>query len=105
MIISGGVNIYPQEIENQLICHDAVADAAVFGVPDPDLGETVLAVVQLRDPAADEVALRAEILAFLGTSLSRVKLPKRIDFVERLPRTETGKLRKKELAMAYRTPA
>lgn len=101
MIISGGVNIYPQEIENLLVTHPAVADAAVIGAPDPDLGEKVVAVVQpLHLEAADE-ALADELREFLGKQLSRVKMPRQIDFREELPRHATGKLYKRLLRDEY----
>ena len=101
MIISGGVNIYPQEIENALITHDKVSDAAVIGAPDPDMGEKVVAVVQ---PASMEEAgdgLAQELEAFLRQSLSGVKVPRQIDFREELPRHPTGKLYKRLLRDEY----
>lgn len=101
MIISGGVNIYPQEIENLLVTHPKVADAAVIGAPDPDLGEKVLAVVQPLDPASAGDALADELREFMAQSLSRVKLPKQIDFRQELPRHATGKLYKRLLRDEY----
>ena len=101
MIVSGGVNIYPQEIENVLVMHPAVADVAVFGVPEPEMGEEVKAVVQ---PAAGYVAgpeLADEILAFSRQNLSHYKCPKSVDFTDQLPRGENGKLYKKPLREAY----
>ena len=97
MIISGGVNIYPQETENLLITHPKVADAAVFGVPNEDLGEEVKAVVQPLDgiDASDELA--AELTAFCAEHLSRQKVPRSIDFRVELPRLPTGKLYKRLL--------
>lgn len=100
-IISGGVNIYPQEIENVLVSHAAVADAAVFGVPDEDLGERVMAVVQLRDAAEAGEAMVRELLAFMRVQLSTVKIPKRIDFRAELPHSEAGKLLKRQLRAEY----
>jgi fatty-acyl-CoA synthase len=101
MIISGGVNIYPQEIENLLVTHDKVMDAAVIGAPCPDLGEKVVAVVQPRDMvdiAKDGgAALEAELRSFLGGSLSKIKMPKLFDFRPDLPREANGKLYKREL--------
>ena len=105
MIISGGVNIYPQEIENLLITHPAVADAAVIGAPDADLGEKVVAVVQPLNPGHDHSALAAELHAFLRQSLSGIKLPKQIDFRDELPRHPTGKLYKRLLRDEYRAVA
>ncbi len=105
MIISGGVNLYPQEIENLLITHPKVADAAVFGVPNPDLGEEVKAVVQpMPDIAADD-ALTEELLAFCREHLSRQKVPRSIDYMAELPRLPTGKLYKRLLRDQYWTDA
>ncbi len=101
MIISGGVNIYPQEIENLLVTHPRVADAAVIGAPDPDMGEKVVAVVQPLDMAQAGPELAEELLAYLAPQLSRLKLPKQIDFMEQLPREATGKLYKRHLRDAY----
>ncbi len=101
MIISGGVNIYPQETENLLITHPKVADAAVFGVPNVDLGEEVKAVVQLMpgvDPDQDTVD---ELMAFCRQHLSRQKCPRSIDFEAELPRLPTGKLYKRTLRDRY----
>ena len=101
MIISGGVNIYPQETENLLITHPKVADAAVFGVPNPDLGEEVKAVIQpMPDVAADD-ALAQELMDFCLSQLSRQKCPRSIDFEAELPRLPTGKLYKRVLKDRY----
>ena len=97
MIISGGVNIYPQEIENLLVAHDKVMDAAVIGAPCPDFGEKVVAVVQPVDPAADSDALETELRAYLAPELARIKMPKLFDFRPELPREANGKLYKREL--------
>nr|WP_137677169.1 acyl-CoA synthetase [Parerythrobacter lutipelagi] len=97
MIISGGVNIYPQEIENLLITHDKVMDAAVIGAPCPDLGEKVVAVVQPLDMADAGAALEDELRDFLDGQLSRIKLPRLYDFRPELPREANGKLYKREL--------
>jgi long-chain acyl-CoA synthetase len=101
MIISGGVNIYPQETENLLIEHPKVMDAAVIGVPNDDLGEEVKAVVQLVDGVdpSDEVA--RELIAFCGEHLARFKVPRSIDFEKELPRLPTGKLYKRLLRDRY----
>ncbi|MDP9183282.1 MAG: AMP-binding protein, partial [Actinomycetota bacterium] len=101
MIISGGVNIYPQEIENALALHPKVIDVGVFGIPDAEMGQQVVAAIQLVEgvPASDEV--REEIWSFLGDKLARFKLPRTIHFVEDLPRTPTGKLAKHLLAETY----
>ena len=86
MIISGGVNIYPQECENLLITHSKVADAAVFGVPNADLGEEVKAVVQPMPGIEPGEELAQELIAFCSQSLSRQKVPRSIDFEAELPR-------------------
>ena len=97
MIISGGVNIYPQETEDLLITHPKVADAAVIGVPNDDLGEEVKAIVQpMPDVGADD-ALTEELLAFCREHLSRQKVPRSIDYRDELPRLPTGKLYKRKL--------
>jgi len=101
MIISGGVNIYPQECENLLITHPKVADAAVFGVPHADLGEEVKAVVQPMPGVAPGPELEQELIAFCGQSLSRQKVPRSIDFEKELPRLPTGKLYKRLLRDRY----
>lgn len=101
MIISGGVNIYPQEIENLLVTHDKVMDAAVIGAPCPDFGEQVVAVVQPVDMADAGEALEAELRAFLAPSLSKIKMPRLFDFRPELPREANGKLYKRELRDEY----
>jgi len=101
MIISGGVNIYPQECENLLITHPKVADAAVFGVPNADLGEEVKAVVQPMPDIRPGPELEQELIAFCNQSLSRQKVPRSIDFEEALPRLPTGKLYKRLLRDRY----
>jgi fatty-acyl-CoA synthase/long-chain acyl-CoA synthetase len=101
MIISGGVNIYPQEVENLLTMHPAVADVAVIGVPDPDMGEQVKAVVEPADPSAAGPALEAELLTYCRQHLSAFKCPRTVDFVDELPRLESGKLLKRELRSRY----
>ncbi len=102
MIISGGVNIYPQEVENILITHDKVADVAVFGIPNEEFGEEVKAVVQPMNwaDATDEVAF--ELLEWLRERLSHIKVPRSLDFNPQLPRLDNGKLYKKHLAEDYR---
>jgi len=101
MIISGGVNIYPQEIESLLVTHPRVADVAVIGAPHEEMGEQVVAVVQPADMAEAGDALAAELIAFCRASLSGVKTPRRIDFVATLPRHDTGKLYKRLIRDAY----
>ncbi|GLW23059.1 MULTISPECIES: acyl-CoA synthetase [Actinomycetes] len=102
MIISGGVNIYPQEAENVLAVHPKVADVAVFGVPDPEMGEQVKAVVQPLDPAEAGPALEAELIAYCRERLAHYKCPKSVDFRGELPRQASGKLYKRLLRDEYR---
>ncbi len=101
MIISGGVNIYPQETENLLITHPLVADAAVFGVPNVDLGEEVKAVVQPMPGVAGDEELARVLTAFCAEHLSRQKVPRSFDFDPELPRLPTGKLYKRLLRDRY----
>jgi long-chain acyl-CoA synthetase len=101
MIISGGVNIYPQETENLLSGHPAVLDVAVIGVPNEDLGEEVKAVVQLVDPSRAGPALGQELIGYCRDRLTHFKCPRSIDFVAELPRSATGKLYKRLLRDAY----
>ena len=105
MIISGGVNIYPQEIENLLVTHDKVMDAAVIGAPCSDFGEKVVAVVQPIDMAEAGDALEAELRDFLAPSLSKIKMPKLFDFRAQLPREANGKLYKRELRDEFQKAA
>jgi long-chain acyl-CoA synthetase len=101
MIISGGVNIYPQEVENLLVTHAKVADVAVFGAPDEDMGEKVVAVVQPAPGIEGGDALAAELDRFARASLAAYKVPRVFDFVGDLPRTQTGKLVKAQLRQAF----
>jgi len=101
MIISGGVNVYPQETEDVLTLHPKVADVAVFGVPDEDLGEQVKAVVQPVDGAGAGPGLEQELIAYCRERLSPVKCPRSIDFRTELPRHPTGKLYKRLLRDEY----
>ena len=101
MIVSGGVNIYPQEVEDVLVLHPAVADVAVFGVPEAEMGEEVKAVVQPAPGYEPGPALEAEIIAFCRNHLSHYKCPHTVDFTDQLPRGENGKLYKKGLREAY----
>jgi long-chain acyl-CoA synthetase len=100
-IISGGVNIYPQEIENVLALHPKVFDIAVIGVPDPEMGESVKAVVQAAPGVAAGPETGAELLAFLRERIAHYKVPRSVDFVDALPRTATGKLQKGKLRAQY----
>jgi acyl-CoA synthetase (AMP-forming)/AMP-acid ligase II len=105
MIISGGVNIYPQEIENCLATHPKVADVAVIGVPDEEMGECVVAVVQPAPGIVPDDALREELRGFVRAALGGVKTPRRFDFRAELPREPTGKLMKRKLVDEYRARA
>jgi long-chain acyl-CoA synthetase len=101
MIISGGVNIYPAEIEAELQMHPAVADVAVFGIPHPDWGEEIKAVVQPAPGAAVGDALTADLLEYAGQRLARFKRPRSVDYVEQMPRDPNGKLYKRKLRDPY----
>ena len=101
MIISGGVNIYPQEIENALVLHPAVQDVAVIGIPDEEMGERVHAVIVPAEGRADEAGLAEEILDSLRGHVADFKLPRGVDFVDELPRTPTGKLVKRRIVERY----
>ncbi len=101
MIISGGVNIYPQEAENVLVTHPKVMDVAVFGVPNEDFGEEVKAVVQPKNFADAGPELEAELIEFCKSQISHIKCPRSIDFDEELPRHPTGKLYKRLLKDRY----
>jgi acyl-CoA synthetase (AMP-forming)/AMP-acid ligase II/NAD(P)-dependent dehydrogenase (short-subunit alcohol dehydrogenase family) len=95
MILSGGENVFPQEVEELLVGHDAVADAAVFGVPDPDFGQRLAAMVVLKPGAS---ATEDELRDYVKAHLARYKVPREISFVEELPRTSTGKIQRRKLA-------
>lgn len=101
MIISGGVNVYPQETEDVLLTHPDVADVAVFGVPNEEMGEEVKAVVQPRDGVRPSAEFAAQLMAFCREHLSPIKCPRSIDFEAELPRTPTGKLVKRHLKDRY----
>lgn len=105
MIISGGVNIYPQEAEDVLVMHPKVADVAVIGVPHEEMGEEVKAVVQPRNWADAGPELEAELIGFVRERLSHVKCPRSIDFEKELPRHDTGKLYKRLLKERYKAAA
>ena len=100
-IISGGVNIYPQEIDNELIKHEAVADSATVGVPHDEWGEQVKAVILLKPGYAPSDALAQEILAFARQSLPGFKVPRSLDFVTDLPRSEAGKIQRGKVRAPY----
>jgi fatty-acyl-CoA synthase len=101
-IITGGVNVYPAEIEGLLITHDKVADVAVFGVPHPEFGEEIVAVVQLLNGAEATEETRMALIDWMRERLSGVKVPRKLDFMEVLPRMDNGKLYKRHLQDAYR---
>ena len=98
MIVSGGENVYPAEVENALFNHPAIGDVAVIGVPDDKWGEAVKAVVVLK-PGAE--ATEDEIISYSRTKIAGYKIPKSIDFTDVLPRNPTGKLLKRELRKPY----
>jgi long-chain acyl-CoA synthetase len=101
MIISGGANIYPAEVESVLLSYPKVADAAVFGIPDADWGEQVKAVVEPAAGVAPNAALADEIMAFCLQHAAKYKCPKSIDFIETMPRDPNGKLYKRKLRDPY----
>ncbi len=103
-IISGGVNVYPQEAENVLVTHPKVGDAAVFGVPDPEMGEAVKAVVEPLDMSDAGPVLEQELISFCRDHLASYKCPRSVDFQAALPRHPTGKLYKRVLRDRYRQP-
>ncbi|CAM4014804.1 acyl-CoA synthetase [Bordetella tumulicola] len=100
-IVSGGVNIYPQEAENRLALHPAVQDVAVIGVPNEEFGEEVKAVVQLIDPQLAGEALANELIDYCRTHISHIKCPRTVDFITDMPRTESGKLLKRLVKQRY----
>jgi len=101
MIVSGGVNIYPQEVENLLVMHPKLVDAAVFGVPNDEFGEEVKAVVQPADGVVPGPDLEAELIEFCRTHLARYKCPRTVEFVPELPRDPNGKLYKRRIRERY----
>jgi long-chain acyl-CoA synthetase len=102
MIVSGGENVYPAEVENALLAHPAVSDAAVIGVPDERWGETVKAVVvRSPDASTDDEGLERDIIAATRSRLAHYKCPTSIDFIDALPRNPSGKVLKRELRQPY----
>ena len=97
MIISGGVNIYPAEVEGVLSTHPAVRDVAIIGIPDAEWGEQVMAVVELVDGVAPAPELADELIAFCRSNLAGYKCPRSVNFSSALPRTEAGKLLKRKI--------
>ena len=100
-IIAGGVNIYPQEIDNELIKHPAVEDSCTVGVPHAEWGEEVRAVIQLKAGSTPSEALKAEILAYAAARLAKFKVPRSIDFATDLPRSEAGKIQRNKVRAPY----
>jgi long-chain acyl-CoA synthetase len=105
LIISGGVNIYPAEVDAVLLEHPAVGDAATIGIPNPEWGEEVRAVVELQPGVEATPALAAELLGFCRARLAGFKCPRSVDFVEALPRQDNGKIYKRLLRDQYRAAA
>jgi long-chain acyl-CoA synthetase len=105
MVITGGVNVYPREIEDALVTHPGVIDIAVIGVPDEDLGERLVAIVQPAEWGSAGPALAAELTALAERKLGRVKMPRQVDFLAELPRHPTGKLYKRLLRDEYKLAA
>jgi long-chain acyl-CoA synthetase len=105
LIISGGVNVYPAEVEAVLITHPSVGDIGVIGVPDPEWGESVKAVVELQPGYQPTAELAEELLAWSRERLAHFKCPRTVDFVEELPRTPSGKLSKRTLRENFRRQA
>jgi long-chain acyl-CoA synthetase len=105
LIISGGVNIYPAEVDAVLLEHPAVGDVATIGVPDEEWGEAVKAVVQLADGVNASGELAAELIEFTRSHLAHYKCPRSVDFVSELPREDTGKIFKRKLRDQYRAAA
>lgn len=101
MIISGGVNIYPAEIESVLVAHPAIKDVAVFGIPNDEFGEEIKAVVELLDPSLDKDAITSDIVSYAGEHLAKYKVPRSFDFTEEMPRSPAGKLLKRFLREPY----
>jgi fatty-acyl-CoA synthase len=105
MIISGGVNIYPQEVEDVLVLHRKVRDVAVIGIPDPEMGEQVKAIVEAAPGVPTGAELEQELIGYIRDRIAHYKAPRSIDFVDELPRTPTGKLLKRALRDRYPTRA
>jgi long-chain acyl-CoA synthetase len=101
MIISGGVNIYPAEIEGTFLSHPKVGDIAVFGIPHRDWGEEIKAVVEPAEGVQEGPELTAELLAFARENMAKFKIPKSIDYTHDMPRDPNGKLYKRKLRDPY----
>lgn len=105
LIITGGVNVYPREVEERLLEHPLIADAAVIGIPDPDFGERVHAVVEVSRPIDDPATFAADVIEHCRLTLAKFKCPRGVDVVAELPRRENGKLYKRLLKDQYRAAA
>jgi long-chain acyl-CoA synthetase len=105
LIISGGVNIYPAEVDAVLLQHPAVGDVATIGVPDEEWGEAVKAVVQPAEGVVATEELAADLIDFVRTRLAHFKCPRTVDFMDQLPREDTGKIFKRKLREQYRVTA
>ena len=101
MIISGGANIYPAEIESVFLMHPKVADVAVFGIPNDEWGEEVKAVIELNNNQNPSDQISSELMSFAQENLAKMKFPRSIDFIKKLPRDENGKLYKRRLRDPY----
>jgi long-chain acyl-CoA synthetase len=104
VLISGGVNIYPAEVDAVLLEHAAVGDVAVIGIPDDEWGETVLAVVELRDGNDPTLELAEEMIEHCRAHLAQFKCPRRVEFTAVLPREDNGKIYKRHLREQFRNP-
>jgi long-chain acyl-CoA synthetase len=100
-IIAGGVNIYPQEVDNEIIKHPAVEDSCTVGIPHDEWGEQVHAVVQLKPQAEASEALKTEILAFAAARLPKFKVPRSLEFAQALPRSEAGKIQRNKVRAPF----
>jgi long-chain acyl-CoA synthetase len=103
LIISGGVNVYPAEVEAELLGHPSVGDAAVIGIPDEEWGELVLAVVEPRAGVEPGEALAAELIEHCRSRLAHFKCPRRVDFVDHQPRTHSGQRYNRRRRESYRS--
>ena len=101
MIISGGANIYPAEIESVFLMHPKVQDVAVFGIPNEEWGEEIKAVVELSDEEIIEEDIKNDLMEFASKNLAKMKHPRSIDLIDKLPRDENGKLFKRKLRDPY----
>jgi acyl-CoA synthetase (AMP-forming)/AMP-acid ligase II len=104
LILSGGVNIYPREVEDALALHPAVADVAVLGIPDEEMGQRVHAIVQPAVPGSGSPGLADELIGFCRSRIAHFKAPRSVSFEDELPRTPTGKMLRRVLANRYRQP-